>query len=75
MQNHTKEDASMADHRTVAPDTDPVCGMTVDVKAAQAKGLTTVYLDHQYVFCGKGCFLEFRDDPETFLKPNYEPAM
>jgi len=49
--------------------------MTVDVKAAQAKGLATVYLDREYAFCGKGCFLEFRDDAETFLDPGYKPAM
>jgi YHS domain-containing protein len=65
----------MAEHRTVAPSEDAVCGMTVDIKASQAKGLATVYLDHQYVFCGKGCFLEFRDDPETFLASGYKPAM
>jgi YHS domain-containing protein len=65
----------MAEHRTVAPDEDPVCGMTVDIKASQAKGLATVHLDHEYVFCGKGCFLEFRDDPGTFLDPAYKPTM
>jgi len=65
----------VAEHRTVAPNEDPVCGMTVDVKAAQAKGLATVYLDREYAFCGKGCFLEFRDDAETFLDPGYKPAM
>jgi YHS domain-containing protein len=65
----------VSEHRTVAPNEDPVCGMTVDIKAAQAKGLATVHLDHEYVFCGKGCFLEFRDDPDTFLDPAYKPAM
>ena len=48
----------MAEHRTVAPNEDPVCGMTVDINAAQAKGLATVHLDHEYVFCGEGCFLD-----------------
>jgi len=71
----------MAEHRTVDSDSnsdsdsDPVCGMTADIKEAQAKGLAIVYLDHQYVFCGRGCFLEFRDDPETFLESGYKPAM
>ena len=65
----------MVEHRTVAPNEDPVCGMTVDIKAAQAKGLRSSHLDRDYVFCGKGCFLEFRDDPEAFLKPDYKPAM
>ncbi|HEY6058294.1 MAG TPA: YHS domain-containing protein [Candidatus Limnocylindrales bacterium] len=26
-----------------------------------------------YVFCGKGCLLEFRDDPEKYLDAAYEP--
>jgi YHS domain-containing protein len=65
----------MAEHRTIAPNEDPVCGMTVDIEAAQAKGLVTTHLDRQYVFCGKGCLLEFRDDPETFLDTGYKPAM
>lgn len=65
----------MTEHRTVAPNSDPVCGMTVDIEAARAKGLVTIYMGHEYVFCGKGCFLEFRDDPETFLKPGHEPSM
>jgi YHS domain-containing protein len=69
------EDTPMAEHRTVAPNEDAVCGMTVDIKTAQAKGLAIAHLDRQYVFCGKGCFLEFRDDPETFLAPSYKPAM
>jgi Uncharacterized conserved protein len=65
----------VADHRTVAPNEDPVCGMTVDPGTARAKGLTTMYLDREYVFCGKGCFLEFRDDPGTFLKPGFAASM
>ena len=65
----------MAEHRTVAPNEDPVCGMTLDVKTAQAKGLVITHVDRQYVFCGKGCFLEFRDDPDTFLDTGYKPAM
>jgi YHS domain-containing protein len=65
----------MAEHRDVAPNEDPVCGMTVDIDQALAKGLATVYADHQYVFCGKGCFLEFRDEPEKFLGIGYTPMM
>ena len=45
----------MTDHRTVAPDEDPVCGMTVDLAQARAKGLVTTYEGHEYGFCGKGC--------------------
>lgn len=65
----------MADHRTVAPNEDPVCGMTVDAAGARAKGLATDHEGHEYVFCGKGCLLEFREDPETFLKPGYAASM
>jgi YHS domain-containing protein len=28
-----------------------------------------------YWFCGRGCLLEFRDDPERFLDPDYKPSM
>ena len=65
----------MAEHRTVAPNEDPVCGMTVDVGQARAKGLVRTYESHEYLFCGKGCFLEFGDDPETFLALGFTPTM
>ncbi len=54
---------------------DPVCGMTVEKPQAEAKGLHTVHEDADYWFCGKGCLLEFRDDPGHFLDPAYVPAM
>ena len=54
---------------------DPVCGMTVEVAGAVAKGLTTSHAGVDYYFCGKGCLLEFRDDPARFLDPSYTPAM
>ena len=65
----------MAEHRTVDASEDPVCGMTVDSDEARSKGLAALYEGTEYVFCGKGCFLEFRDDPETFLAPGYTPTM
>lgn len=65
----------MADHRPVAPNEDPVCGMTPDPDAARAKGLVTEYEGREYVFCGKGCLLEFKDDPEQFLAAGYTPSM
>ena len=49
---------------------DPVCGMDVDTEKS------TLSLEHEgetYWFCGKGCLLEFRDDPERFLDPAYVP--
>ena len=65
----------MAEHRTVAPDEDPVCGMTVNLDEARGKGLTTEYEGREYGFCGKGCLLEFRDDPESFLAQGYVAQM
>jgi YHS domain-containing protein len=65
----------MAEQRTVAPNEDPVCGMTVDPETARAKGLSTIHDGHEYVFCGKGCLLEFRDDPDTHLAKDYSPTM
>ncbi len=63
------------DVRQIAQNEDPVCGMTVDVEQARGKGLAATNEDREYVFCGKGCFLEFRDDPETFLAAGYKPEM
>ena len=65
----------MAEHRHVAANEDPVCGMTVDIEQARKKGLAATYDGREYVFCGKGCFLEFRDDPKTFLDPSYTASM
>ena len=54
---------------------DPVCGMTVDLAAARAAGLTLEHDGETYAFCGRGCLLEFRDDPATYLDPSYVPSM
>ena len=55
--------------------TDPVCGMTVEVEHAVATGLTTEHEAQTYYFCGKGCLLDFREDPEKYLDPDYSPSM
>ena len=65
----------MTDIRTIEANEDPVCGMKVDPDAASAKGLTLDFEGRAYVFCGKGCFLEFRDDPARYLDPRYEASM
>jgi Cu+-exporting ATPase len=65
----------MAEHRIIAPDEDPVCGMTVNLAEARGKGLTTEHEGREYGFCGKGCLLEFKDDPESFLVQGYVPQM
>jgi Cu+-exporting ATPase len=51
---------------------DPVCGMQVVVEGAQH---TTVYKGTTYYFCGRGCRLDFEEDPERFLAPDYVPSM
>ncbi len=54
---------------------DPVCGMTVEPESARAKGLHSSRSGVEYFFCGKGCKLEFDDDPEHYLAPDYVPSM
>jgi len=54
---------------------DPVCGMTVDPEASRAMGLHLSHEGTDYFFCGKGCKLEFGDDPGRFLDPSYVASM
>ena len=56
----------------MAIERDPVCGMAVDTSTSELS------LEHDgitYWFCGRGCLLEFRDDPDRFLTPEYKPTM
>jgi Cu+-exporting ATPase len=56
----------------MAIEIDPVCGMEVDTSTS------LLSLEHDgttYWFCSKGCMLEFRDDPEKYLAPDYKPSM
>jgi Cu+-exporting ATPase len=55
--------------------THPVCGMTVGPVEARAAGNVTELDGKTYYFCGKGCKLEFGDDPEHYLDPDYRPSM
>jgi YHS domain-containing protein len=55
--------------------TDPVCGMQVNVQVATAQGLTVDHEGETFYFCGRGCLLDFRDDPERILSPDYQPHM
>lgn len=61
--------------REIRPDEDPVCAMTVDVAEARAAGRTVEHGGREYVFCGRGCMLDFRDDPSRYLDPAYVPSM
>lgn len=65
----------MSERRTIDPNEDPVCGMTVDPAAARGNGLALTHDGTEYAFCGRGCLLEFRDDPERYLDPAYQPSM
>jgi Cu+-exporting ATPase len=55
---------------TMAIEKDPVCGMDVDTERSQ---LSLEYEGKTYWFCGKGCMLEFQDDPEKYLDQDYQP--
>lgn len=54
---------------------DPVCGMTVEPDSARARGLHSNHRGVEYFFCGKGCKLDFDEDPERYLDPGYQPSM
>ena len=51
---------------------DPVCGMEVVIEGAQH---LVEYQGTTYYFCAKGCRLDFEDDPQRILAPDYEPSM
>ena len=54
----------------VSIEIDPVCGMEVETTTATN---SFEYEGKTYWFCGKGCMLEFRDDPKTYTDPRYQP--
>ena len=70
----TRHDVGM-NTRTIGPDEDPVCGMHVDPESARARSLTFTHDGREYAFCGKGCLLDFQDDPEKYLDEDYTPSM
>ena len=65
----------MNDTRTIDANEDPVCGMRVDPEAAHARGLVHTHDGREYVFCGKGCLLDFKEAPARFLAEDYQPSM
>ena len=71
-----EHDHEHGDHEVDAAQAiDPVCGMTVVSKTAREKGLHGNYQGTDYYFCGKGCKLEFDDDPQHYLAADYVPSM
>ena len=55
--------------------TDPVCGMEVIPEIARAQGLVSEHRGETYFFCGKGCRLDFEDEPAKFFEAGYQPHM
>ena len=51
---------------------DPVCGMEVDTATSL---LSFEHEGTTYWFCGKGCLLDFKDDPAAYLDPDRTPSM
>jgi YHS domain-containing protein len=49
--------------------------MTVDIERATADGRVSEHNGMTWYFCGKGCQLEFHDDPDKYFDPNYTPSM
>jgi len=54
---------------------DPVCGMEVNPEIATAQGLSSEHNGETYYFCGKGCKLDFDEDPEKVFAAGYTPSM
>ncbi len=51
---------------------DLVCGMDVDPATARH---TSQHEGQTYYFCGRGCKLDFEEDPGRYLDPAYKPSM
>jgi P-type Cu+ transporter len=54
---------------------DPVCGMTVDEADARSRGLVSRHDEADYFFCGRGCKLDFDEDPGKYLDGSHVPSM
>ena len=59
----------------VPPATDPVCGMEVNREIASAQALTSEHESSTYYFCGRGCKLDFDENPAKFFEAGYQPSM
>jgi len=46
---------------------DPVCGMPVDVAAAEAAGMLLEYEGRTYAFCRSGCRRAFVEEPAVYV--------
>jgi YHS domain-containing protein len=64
-------DRTLAKGESMASAKDPVCGMEV----SKDTELKTEHDGETYYFCSRGCKLDFEEDPEKYLDPEYEPHM
>jgi P-type Cu+ transporter len=67
------KEATVSQHDSTA--IDPVCGMTVEIDKAVEAGLASERDGVTYFFCGKGCMLDFGEDPARYLDPGKAPTM
>ncbi len=63
------------DTQPARPALDPVCGMTVDPAVALSRALHSRHAERDFYFCGRGCKLDFDEDPERYLRADYVPSM
>jgi YHS domain-containing protein len=49
--------------------------MSVDPATAREAGLHSAFQGTDYFFCGRGCKLDFDEDPGRYLDPSYVPSM
>ena len=54
---------------------DPVCGMDVNREVATAQDLVSEHQGQPYYFCGRGCKLDFDEDPGKYFAADYVPSM
>ncbi len=54
---------------------DPVCGMDVNPEVATVQGLSIEHEGTTYYFCGRGCKLDFDENPQKYFDPTYTPSM
>ena len=73
--DHDHHDDGAAHRPEQSTAVDPVCGMSVETETARSNGLFSSYQERDFFFCGKGCKLEFDDDPEHYFDPAYVPSM
>ena len=55
------------------PETDPVCGMEVDAKAAGAAGRKSDYRGTTYYFCSDDCKHRFAKEPDRYAGAGKQP--